>query len=371
MRWGEPSRLPPVRRGRGLAAAALLAVGLVAAYAILAVLSLTSVAPSILDGVTRVPGFGGGGAVHAVTPKVTDFVRTPPTPTVPDLSALRVDLTSFSGSSEPLTKTFDLQNTAVTPVRISLAVTGVVGVNATFPDHNSTRLLAANKTTTVTVTSDPMHAGPLNGNVVITVSGVAQPFTVPLSGVQAPLPPGAVTATPEAKGAVHVTWPASPSTGVAGYEVDRRVAGGQWEPLPGSAPAVGIVDQTGTDGQTVDYRVSAITAGVNRQVLSSAGGTGSAVTDASAPDLPTNIKLPDFVNQSSEDSVPVEVDLPPTSSPTDVVSVTLTERDDGRPGHRDKRRWPAVRRRSPRCKQPGRGADQRLRNCDGCGRERE
>jgi hypothetical protein len=331
MRWGEPNRLPPVRRGRGLAAAALLAVGLVAAYAILAVLSLTSVAPSILDGIPHsVSDFGGGGSVHAVTPKVTDFVRTPPTPTVPDLSALRVDLTSFSGSSDPLTETFDLQNTAVTPVRISLAVTGVVGVNATFPDHNSTRLLAADKTTTVTVTSDPMHAGPLNGNVVISVSGVAQPFTVPLSGVQAPLPPGAVTATPESGGAVHVTWPASPSTGVAGYEVDRRVAGGQWEPLPGSAPAAGIVDQTGTDGQTVDYRVSAITAGVSRQLLSSAGGTGSAVTDASAPDLPTKVQvIPNFVNLSNEDSVPVEVDLPPTSSPTDVVSVTLTDGTDG------------------------------------------
>ena len=48
MRWGEPTRLPPLRRGRGLAAAALLTVGLVAAYVVLAVLSLTSVAPSTL-----------------------------------------------------------------------------------------------------------------------------------------------------------------------------------------------------------------------------------------------------------------------------------------------------------------------------------
>ena len=51
MRWGEPTRLPPLRRGRGVAAAALLTVGLVAAYAILGVLSLTSVAPSVLDGI--------------------------------------------------------------------------------------------------------------------------------------------------------------------------------------------------------------------------------------------------------------------------------------------------------------------------------
>ncbi len=79
MRWGEPSRLPPVRRGRGLAAAALLAVGLVAAYAILAVLSLTSVAPSILDSVPRsIAGITGGGSVPAVVPKVqTSSSRRP------------------------------------------------------------------------------------------------------------------------------------------------------------------------------------------------------------------------------------------------------------------------------------------------------
>ena len=67
MRWGEPTRLPPLRRGRGLAAAALLTVGLVAAYAILAVLSLTSVAPSFLDGVpTSIGDLGKPGAVPAV-----------------------------------------------------------------------------------------------------------------------------------------------------------------------------------------------------------------------------------------------------------------------------------------------------------------
>ena len=73
----------------------------------------------------------------------------------------------------------------------------------------------------------------------------AKPLTVPLSGAQAPLPPGVVTATPQAGGAVHLTWPASPSTGVAGYEVDRRVSGGPWQTLDASAPAGGIVDQDG------------------------------------------------------------------------------------------------------------------------------
>jgi hypothetical protein len=331
MRWGEPNRLPPVRRGRGLAAAALLAVGLVAAYAILAVLSLTSVAPSILDGVPRsVPGFGGGGSVPAVTPDAGDFVHPTPGPSLVGFTDGLVVGFGRQTSGATLTKAIHLENTAAAPLNLSVAVTGALGVTATFPGQSLNERLAAGDSTNVTVSTNPLHAGPLDGGrVVISVAGVAKPLTVPLSGAQAPLPPGAVTATPEAGGAVHVTWPASPSTGVAGYEVERRVAGGQWELLPGSVPAAGIVDQTGTDGKTVDYRVSAITAGVSPVLPSAASAPGSAVTDASAPDQPTKIKLPDFVNQSNEDSVPVEVDLPPTSSSTDVVSVTLTDGTDG------------------------------------------
>ena len=323
MRWGEPTRLPPLRRGRGLAAAALLTVGLVAAYAILGVLSLTSVAPSFLGGIpSSIGGIVKPGAVPTVTPKVQDYVASP---SAPDLSALVVDLGVGAGTSEPLSNTFDLQNTAVTPVDISVGVTGALGVQAAFPDNSSTERLAAGKTTRVTVTSDPMHAGPLDGGrVVISIAGVAKPLTVPLTGAQAPLPPGAVTATPQAKGAVHVTWPASPSTGVAGYEVDRRLAGGSWQTLDASAPAGGIVDQTGPDGQTVEYRASAVTAGVQPALLSLPGAPGSAVPDATAPDLPTGV-TPQDVNLANENAVPVQVDLPPTWAPTDVVSVTLTD----------------------------------------------
>ena len=77
------------------------------------------------------------------------------------------------------------------PVDISLAVVGAPGVQAAFPDNSPHERLAANRRTSVTVTSDPLHAGSLNGGqVVISVSGVAKPLTVPLHGAQAPLPPG-------------------------------------------------------------------------------------------------------------------------------------------------------------------------------------
>ena len=270
----------------------------------------------------------GGGSVPANTPKVGDLVASPTAAT--SLDTLVVDLSSATGTSDPLSKTFVLKNTAVAPVNISLTVAGAPGVQAAFPDNSSHARLRVNHETSVTVTSNPLHAGSLNGGqVVISVSGVAKPLTVPLHGAQAPLPPGAVTATPEANGAVHVTWAASPSTGVAGYQVDRRVSGGPWQPLDASAPAGGIVDQTAPNGQAVDYRVSAITAGVEPTLLSVSSAPGSAVPDATAPDVPNEVTPPDFVNQGNENAVPVKVFLPQTSAPTDVVSVTLTNPTTG------------------------------------------
>src|SRR5919205_2506211 len=104
MRWGEPTRLPPVRRGRGLTAAALLAVGLVAAYAILAVLSLTSVAPSLLDHVpTTLQGIVRPGSVSAAQPKPDDLLTTR---SAPQVSALAVGFDLATSTSQ--TKSFSL-----------------------------------------------------------------------------------------------------------------------------------------------------------------------------------------------------------------------------------------------------------------------
>jgi hypothetical protein len=209
MRWGEPTRLPPVRRGRGLTAAALLAVGLVAAYAILAVLSLTSVAPSLLEHVpTTLQGIIRPGSVSAAQPKPADVVTPTKSVTLGDLSV------QFGFSTGSNTKVFGLENTATLPIDLSLEVVGAPGVQAAFEGSGTRTHLGVGKQTKVTVRTDPLHAGALTGSVDISISGVSQTLSVPLTGAQAPLPPGAVVATPEANGAVKVTWPASPSTGV-------------------------------------------------------------------------------------------------------------------------------------------------------------
>ena len=120
MRWGEPTRLPPLRRGRGLTAAALLTVGLVAAYVVLGVLSLTSVAPStLLKSLPRSVAGIGGGSVPANTPKVQDVVGTPFA--AASLDTLVVDLGFATGTSDPLSQTFVLKNTAAAPGRPTAA----------------------------------------------------------------------------------------------------------------------------------------------------------------------------------------------------------------------------------------------------------
>jgi hypothetical protein len=326
MRWGEPTRLPPLRRGRGLTAAALLTVGLVAAYAILALLSLTSVAPSLLDAVPRtLGGIFKPEPIPAPQPDVRDFI-TPDfgtSVTTPSFGSLVVSF-GRQQSAATLASAITLTNNSAIAVDLRVQVVGAPGVEATFPNSRTTQHLRVDHTTDVTVSTSPLHAGPLHGVVQISMQG-ATPLQVPLSGDQAPLPPGGTTVTPQAGGAVHVTWPASRSTGVAGYEVDRRIGGGTWQQVRASAPADGFVDDTGTDGQTVEYRVSAIAADVEPTLLSTPGGAASAVTDAAPPALPTKITLPEFVNRDNENAVPVEVDLPPASDATDVVSVTLTD----------------------------------------------
>jgi Bacterial Ig-like domain len=325
MRWGEPTRLPPLRRGRGLAAAALLTVGLVAAYAILGVLSLTSVAPSFIKGIPSSIGpFGKPETVPAVQQRLRDLATVAATGSP---ASLALDDTLDLGRVLPGTPPthVDITNTSAAPLDVGIQVLGTSGVTAYFTKSGGTQShVAPGKVARISIRANPLNAGPLDSKLRISTPG-AKSIVVPLTGAQAPLPPGAVTATAQARGAVHLTWPASPSTGVAGYEVDRRVPGGPWQTLDASAPAGGIVDQTGPDGQTVEYRVSAVTAGVQPALLSLPGAPGSAVPDATAPDPPLGVTPQPYINIANENAVPVRVDLPPTSTQTDVVSVTLTD----------------------------------------------
>src|SRR6266480_6558157 len=132
MRWGEPTRLPPLRRGRGLAAAALLTVGLVAAYAILGVLSLTSVAPSFLHGVpTSIGHILKPDAVPAVSTRLTDLAdvalpNSPPSISIPTLDFGRV----LPGTEPP--KQVKITNTSAAALDLDIQVLGSTAISANF-----------------------------------------------------------------------------------------------------------------------------------------------------------------------------------------------------------------------------------------------
>jgi hypothetical protein len=130
MRWGEPTRLPPLRRGRGLTAAALLTVGLVAAYVVLGVLSLTSVAPStLLKGLPKtVAGVLRPDPVPARhTPQLEDFLNV----TSPSSVSL-ADGILFGRVAPGDGRTAHIENTSATALDISVRVIGSTGVSATF-----------------------------------------------------------------------------------------------------------------------------------------------------------------------------------------------------------------------------------------------
>src|SRR5204863_524010 len=81
-------------------------------------------------------------------------------------------------SSLSQTQTFGVANTALLPVNLSVTVIGAPGVTAAFPNSRTAKRVPAHGQTTVVVTTNPMHAGSLNGgSVQISVTGVAKPLS--------------------------------------------------------------------------------------------------------------------------------------------------------------------------------------------------
>lgn len=326
MRWGESTRPPPLRRGRGLPAAALLAAGLVSAYAILGVLSFSSVTPGVLVKAAKDAGNAVAGVVLQRS-KASNFVHPQPVPSVQsslDSNAINLGVVDPTVAPTPV---LDLTNTSSSAIRLQVDAQDAPGVSVAFLGSGSSELtLPSNAHAKVAVRIDPRHAGLITGKIRVAVRGAQDPIVVSLTGAQTPLAPGAVTATPHAGGAVALTWPASPSTGVTGYAVFARPAGGAWTRLPGGlAPASGLVVQTGSDGQQIDYRVEAAASGGTTTLLSPPGPSGTVTTDATPPAGPTQPVVVPTINLANAGAVPVKVDLPASSAPGDVVTVTLSD----------------------------------------------
>ena len=173
-----------------------------------------------------------------------------------------------------------------------------------------------------------MYAGPINGSLEISAPGLTVADAFRSRAPRRRFAPGAVTATPAAGGAVDLSWaPSGPSAGVAGYIVERSAAG-RHRPSRSArcTPATTAVDQTPADG-TYSYEVVAVATGSARP-RARPGRPHPPTSDSTAPRRPSGLNLPDFINQANAATVPVGVQLLPSSQASDTITVTAHRRHE-------------------------------------------
>src|SRR6185437_4872813 len=179
---------------------------------------------------------------------------------------------------------------------LRVTVTGGSGISATFHTNGSqTMNVRPKQAATIDLTSNPLVAGPITGNLEISIVGSgATAYAIPLAGAQAPLPATGLTATPAAHGAVDLAWTPSASSGVTAYAV-QRLAGtaGAWQTvatLPGTATSA--VDQTGTDGSFTYRVVAQAVTSTNAPLPGPASPTATVTAVSTAPAAPQEVMSP-------------------------------------------------------------------------------
>lgn len=311
-------------------AASSLVVAVLATYASVAVLSLSAAAPSYFGSLPGVQSVDR--AMGWSTPKVDSLVklrRSAPTVNTGALADISLINLGTVRSATAHAQTFSIKNTTSRSLPLHLAVSGAPGVTAQFVANNGSDIkVPAGKSATISVVSDPVYAGTINASLAISVpnSGLA-PKVVTISGAQAPLPPGPVTATPATDGAVNLSWTPSLSvSGVAGYIVERSPAGsGAYQAVVSLTPATSVVDHTPADA-AYSYQVVAVATG-GAAPQSSAGPAVSVTSDSQAPVAPTGVApLQPFLNHATvQNPLSVTVQLPNSSASSDTITVTLTD----------------------------------------------
>ena len=306
-------------------AASSLVVAVLATYASVAVLSLSATAPSFfgeIPGVASVVkgiGWSKPSLSHALT------LANPASSLNPGALADVSFITLSSAGSAPSTSAVNITNSSSAGLALKLTVHDALGVSASFQGTNgsTTVNVAPHGHATVALSSDPMHAGPINGTLEISAPGL-QSLMVRIQGDQAPLPAGAVTATPAARGAINLSWAPSPSTGVAGYLVERAPAGSSaFQQVGALTSGTTAVDQTSTDA-TYSYEVVAVATGTG-SLPSTPGPVASATSDSIAPAQPDSVNPPAFINVATGNSVQIPVNLANDSVSSDTITVRLTD----------------------------------------------
>ena len=235
-------------------------------------------------------------------------------------------------SAQTLTGVFTVQNVSATTRTASLANVGVSQVaSVVFSSSGSTTVtLAAGASASVSVTTSAVNGGHGSGALRLGVTGLSWMYRdYALTIDEAPQAPTALGATAIAAGRVALSWTASTTVGVAGYDVFHST-GGAYTKLNG-APVVGssYTDTATLDGTTYTYRLQAVIASPSLASLDSA--TASARADATPPAQPTAVALANglgigsaYVNAANRSSVSVRVTLPASALASDTVTVTIS-----------------------------------------------
>jgi large repetitive protein len=314
-------------------AASLLVAAVVAAYASLAMLSLSaSTSGIVLGAAANVESLVGSVGWHPPSVKdVGGYVGTSSTPTIGNGAVSISSITVGRARGTTFVRTVRVGNSSAKPLRMRVAVVGNqrLGVTASFAAGGTTMLVPAHGAEPVVLVTDPLQAGVIDAELRISVPGSnLAPQSVPIYGTQSPEPPtGAVTATAAAGGAVALSWNPSPSTGVTDYIVKSSTGGSPFTQVGSPTTGTSAVEQTGTNATTFSYEVVAVAAGVT--LPSAPGLPASVTTDSQGPAAPNIPNPPQYINQATVGSFGLAITLPQSAAPGDTTTVTLSTASNG------------------------------------------
>lgn len=227
-------------------------------------------------------------------------------------------------SARSFTSVFTVTNVSGVPQSATLTLAGVAQVAAaTFTVGGSGSVtLAPGASTAVSVQTSSTTAGRGAGTLELRLTGSSWLYrTYPLALDEAPEAPASLSATAKAAGRIQLTWPASTTTNVSGYDVYRATGAGSLAKI--ATVGATMYDDTATvDGTSYRYVVRATSSGTPAfDSLPSAQAT--AIADATAP-LQPSLSAAAYVNAASVAAFPVSVTLLAGSLSTDTIAVAIT-----------------------------------------------
>jgi Abnormal spindle-like microcephaly-assoc'd, ASPM-SPD-2-Hydin/Protein of unknown function (DUF1573) len=127
----------------------------------------------------------------------------------------------------------------------SVTISGVTTAGAGFSGGgvSAGTILTANQTATLTVTFDPSSPGAASGTVTVASNATNSPISVSVSG----------TGVQSSSSSVLLSWTASTSSGVVGYNVYRGTTSGSYSEISSSVSGTTYTDTTVQSGQNITY----------------------------------------------------------------------------------------------------------------------